>query len=125
MSLNRELIAASTTPLVLAILSKEDGYGYALIKEVRELSGSRIAWSDGMLYPVLRRLEGQGLISSYWQVADSGRRRRYYKIESGGQQELLRWRDQWNLVGDVLVRLWGKEDACSTRTRPSTAGGRP
>ncbi len=114
MQINRELIAASTTPLVLAILSKEDCYGYALIKEVRELSGSRIAWSDGMLYPVLRRLESQELISSYWQVADTGRRRRYYKIETGGQRELVRWRDQWNLVGDVLSRLWSKEDPCST-----------
>ncbi len=69
MTLNRELIAASTTPLVLAILCKGDCYGYALIKEVREMSGSRISWSDGMLYPVLRRLESQGLISSYWQAA--------------------------------------------------------
>lgn len=114
MQINRELIAASTTPLVLAILSKEDCYGYALIKEVQELSGSRIAWSDGMLYPVLRRLESQELISSYWQVADTGRRRRYYRIEKGGQVELGRWRDQWTLVGDVLGRLWSEEDPCST-----------
>ncbi len=114
MTLNRELIAASTTPLVLAILCQNDCYGYALIQEVRELSGSRIAWSDGMLYPVLRRLETQGLISSYWQVADSGRRRRYYKIEEEGQRELTSWRDQWNLVGGVLGRLWSEEDKCST-----------
>ena len=114
MQLNRELTAASTTPLVLAILAKADCYGYALIKEVRELSGSRITWSDGMLYPVMRRLESQGLISSYWQVADTGRRRRYYRIETGGQQELVRWREQWNLVGGVLHRLWPEGDACST-----------
>jgi len=114
MTLNRELIAASTTPLVLSILSRGDGYGYALIKEVQDLSGDRIAWSDGMLYPVLRRLEEQGLIASYWQVADSGRRRRYYKIEYDGRRELSRWREQWELVGGVLDRLWGKETGCST-----------
>ena len=114
MSLNRELIAASTTPLVLAILCQGDCYGYALIKEVREMSGSRITWSDGMLYPVLRRLESQGFISSYWQVAETGRRRRYYKIENGGQQELASWRDQWTMVGDVLNRIWSKEGKCST-----------
>ncbi len=114
MQISRELIAASTTPLILAILSKEDCYGYALIKEVLELSESHITWSDGMLYPVLRRLESQGLITSYWQVAETGRRRRYYKIESGGQQELIYWRDQWNLVGSVLGRLWPEEDICST-----------
>ncbi len=114
MTINRELIAASTIPLVLSILSREDCYGYALIKEVRELSGSRISWSDGMLYPVLRRLESQGLIASYWQSAETGRRRRYYRIEKDGQQELISWRDQWHLVGNVLGQLWGKEDPCST-----------
>lgn len=114
MTLNRELIAASTTPLVLSILSRGDGYGYALIKEVQDLSGDRIAWSDGMLYPVLRRLEKQGLIASYWRVAESGRKRRYYKIEKDGRRELSRWREQWELVGGVLGRLWGKETGCST-----------
>ncbi len=114
MPLNRELIAASTIPLVLAILRRGDTYGYALIKEVQERSSSRISWSDGMLYPVLRRLEKQGLISSYWQLADTGRRRRYYRIETGGRQELASWRDQWQVVGDVLGRLWSEEDPCST-----------
>ncbi len=112
--LSRELIAASTIPLVLSILHKGDGYGYALIKEVMELSGSRITWSDGMLYPVLRRMESQKLISSYWRAAETGRRRRYYHLEPAGRQELNRWRDQWSLVGKVLDRLWGKEDTCST-----------
>ena len=114
MTLNRELIAASTTPLVLAILAREDGYGYALIKRVKELSGDRIAWSDGMLYPVLRRLESQKLITSYWQQADTGRRRRYYRLEPAGRKELARWREQWTLVGDVLSRLWSEEESCST-----------
>ncbi len=113
MQINRELTAASTIPLILSILSREDCYGYALIKEVGVISESQITWSDGMLYPVLRRLETQGLISSYWLAADSGRRRRYYKIEKGGSQELLGWREQWTLVGGVLDRLWGKEDPCS------------
>lgn len=114
MQMNRELIAASTTTLILAILSKEDGYGYALIKEVKELSEGHISWSDGMLYPVLRRLESQGLISSYWQVAETGRRRRYYRIENDGKKELVHWRYQWSLVGNVLGKLWSEEDTCST-----------
>ena len=114
MQLSRELIAASTTPLVLSILSRGDGYGYALIKQVTELSGSRISWSDGMLYPVLRRLEAQKWISSYWKVAETGRRRRYYRLEPAGREELERLRKQWEVVGGVLDRLWGKEDSCST-----------
>ena len=114
MTLNRELVAASTTPLVLALLDRGDLYGYALIKEIRDLSGSRINWSDGMLYPVLRRLENQKLISSYWNKAETGRKRRYYRIEKNGREELGRWREQWRLVGGVLDRLWPEGQPCST-----------
>lgn len=114
MTVSRELVAASTTPLVLSILQRGECYGYALIKQVRELSGDRIAWSDGMLYPVLRRLESQGLISSHWQVAETGRRRRYYRLETDGQRELTTQREQWNLVASVLDRLWKENPQCST-----------
>ena len=114
MSLSKELVAASTTPLVLSILCQGDGYGYALIKKIKDLSGERIAWSDGMLYPVLRRLEAQGLISSYWSVADSGRRRRYYRLEQPGRGELARQREQWRLVGSVFNQLWQEAQPCST-----------
>ena len=54
-----------------------------------------------MLYPVLRRLEGQGLIASFWRVAETGRRRRYYRIETAGKAELNRQREQWNLVCSI------------------------
>jgi len=114
MTLSKELVAASTTPLVLSILQREECYGYALIKQIKELSGDRIAWSDGMLYPVLRRLESQGFIASYWSTADTGRRRRYYRVEDAGRRELTRLQDQWNLVGDVFNRLWQEDRTCST-----------
>ena len=106
MTLSRELVAASTIPLVLSILDRGECYGYLLIKQVRELSGDRIAWSDGMLYPVLRRLESQEAIASRWDRAETGRRRRYYAITPVGRSELLRLKEQWLLVGGVLDRLW-------------------
>ena len=60
--LARELIAASTVPLVLSVLAKGETYGYALIQQVRELSGGRIEWTEGMLYPVLHWMEGERMI---------------------------------------------------------------
>src|SRR5262245_18463548 len=62
MDLGKDLVAASATPLVLAILAEGDSYGYAIIKRVAELSGGHLQWTDGMLYPVLHRLERQGLV---------------------------------------------------------------
>ena len=82
MEFNKDLIAASSTPLVLAILAEEDSYGYAILQRVRELSGGRMEWTDGMLYPVLHRLERLGHIEARWEVAESGRHRKYYRITS-------------------------------------------
>jgi len=53
MKLEKELVAASSVPLVLSILAEADSYGYAIIQRVKELSDGKIAWTDGMLYPVL------------------------------------------------------------------------
>jgi DNA-binding PadR family transcriptional regulator len=64
MEINKDLIAASSTPMVLAILAEGDSYGYAIIQRVRELSGGHLEWTDGMLYPVLHRLERLGYVES-------------------------------------------------------------
>ena len=67
MSINKDLVAATSTSLVLAILAEGDTYGYAILKRVRELSGGELEWTDGMLYPVLHRLERSGLVKSRWE----------------------------------------------------------
>ena len=53
MHIDKDLVAASATPLVLSILAEGDSYGYAILKRVRELSGGELEWTDGMLYPLL------------------------------------------------------------------------
>jgi len=106
MDINKDLIAASSTPLVLAILTEGDSYGYAILKRVQELSGGRMEWTDGMLYPVLHRLERTGHIQARWQVADSGRRRRYYRITSQGRTQLAEERRQWQAVDATLRGIW-------------------
>lgn len=106
MAINKDLMAASSTPIVLAILSEGDSYGYAIIKRVRELSGGRLEWTDGMLYPVLHRLERLGHIEARWEKAETGRRRKYYRITSGGHDQLAEERRQWQAVDATLRGLW-------------------
>jgi PadR family transcriptional regulator PadR len=106
MEFNKDLIAASSTPIVLAILSEADSYGYAIIRRVRELSGGNMEWTDGMLYPVLHRLERLGHIAARWEVAETGRRRKYYGITPGGRQQLLEERKQWQAVDATLQGIW-------------------
>ena len=106
MEINKDLIAASSTPIVLAILAEEDSYGYAILKRVRELSEGRMEWTDGMLYPVLHRLERFGHIEARWEVAESGRRRKYYRITPGGRAQLAEERRQWQAVDATLRGIW-------------------
>lgn len=106
MAVSKDLVAASAAPLVLSILSQGQNYGYAIIKRVRELSNGRMQWTDGMLYPVLHRLEKQGLIQSDERVSETGRRRRYYRIENKGTTVLKEQRNQWMLVYSTLKQLW-------------------
>jgi PadR family transcriptional regulator PadR len=102
--IGKDLIAASATPLLLAILQKGPSYGYAIIQAVRELSGGELEWSEGMLYPVLHRLEDQGLIEAYDQVGDTGRKRRYYRLRPDGRRALQEERRQWDIVSAVMAK---------------------
>jgi PadR family transcriptional regulator, regulatory protein PadR len=104
--LSKELIAASTTTLVLSILSEGESYGYELIQRVNELSQGHVQWSEGMLYPVLHWMEQEELIESEWRAAESGRRRKYYRLRKEGRQALQAEKKQWMAVHTTLVKLW-------------------
>jgi PadR family transcriptional regulator, regulatory protein PadR len=106
MEINKDLIAASSTPIVLAILAEADSYGYAILQRVRELSGGRMEWTDGMLYPVLHRLERLGYVEARWVVAETGRRRKYYRITAEGRAQLAEERRQWQAVDATLQGIW-------------------
>ena len=106
MDINKDLMAASSTPIVLAILAEEDSYGYAILKRVRQLSGGHMEWTDGMLYPVLHRLERLGHVEARWEVAESGRRRKYYRVTPRGRPRLAEERRQWETVDATLRGIW-------------------
>jgi PadR family transcriptional regulator, regulatory protein PadR len=108
MDMGKDLVAASATPLVLAILAEGDSYGYAIIKRVAELSRGHLQWTDGMLYPVLHRLERQGLVAAKWSESENGRRRKYYRITKDGRAELSAQRQQWKAVDSALRGIWMK-----------------
>jgi PadR family transcriptional regulator, regulatory protein PadR len=106
MDINKDLVAASSTPIVLAILSEGDSYGYAILQRVREVSGGRMEWTDGMLYPVLHRLERLGYVEARWESSETGRRRKYYHLTSAGRDQLAEERRQWQAVDATLREIW-------------------
>jgi PadR family transcriptional regulator, regulatory protein PadR len=104
--ISKELVAASTEPLILSLLSSGESYGYAIIQQVKKRSGERMQWTDGMLYPVLHRMEERAWIGSRWKAAENGRKRKYYSIKKDGKQALSNQREQWTTVHAVLASLW-------------------
>ena len=104
--LSKDLVAASTVPLVLSVLTQGESYGYELIQRVRELSGNRLAWTEGMLYPVLHWMENEDLVESEWREAETGRKRKYYRLRKQGRKALLDEQQQWLTVHETLTKLW-------------------
>lgn len=107
MDIDKDLVAAMATPLVLAILAEHENYGYAILKRVRELSGGDVEWTDGMLYPLLHRLERLGLVRAAWGLSAEGRRRRNYRITDAGLAQLADQRRQWATANRTLGQVWG------------------
>lgn len=105
--LTRELAGAAAKPLILAILAQQENYGYAILQRIEALSEGALRWEDSTLYPVLHRLESQGLLTATWRKADNQRRRKYYALTAKGREVLAREKQQWLRVDAMLAQLWG------------------
>ncbi len=123
MHIDKDLVAASATSLVLGILSEGQSYGYAILRRVEDLSQGRMQWTDGMLYPLLHRLERLGYVSASWGTSEEGRRRKHYAITPAGREALAQRRQQWSVVADALDQIWRGTLPAGTRPSPRTAEG--
>ena len=103
----KDLTAASALPLVLGVLAESDSYGYAIIRSIAGLSQGALAWTEGMLYPVLHRLEAQGLVEARWEGEAGGRRRRYYRLTPAGSAALEASVEQWRIVNAAVEAVAG------------------
>ena len=111
MKIEKDLVAASSVPLVLSILAEGESYGYAIIQRVRELSDGELEWTDGMLYPILHWLEANKHVEATWRVAETGRKRKYYSIKPAGKKYLTEQKQQWLAVAETLRRAWKAQHA--------------
>jgi len=121
--IGKDLVAASALPLVLAILDEGESYGYAILKRIDELSGGELEWTDGMLYPLLHRLDRLGYVEARWESPQGGRRRRYYRITPAGRNALSEQRRQWEVVSSALQNAWHSLQVVSQTPLPGTSRG--
>src|ERR1043166_10164218 len=94
--IRKELVAASAEPLVLSLLEKGESYGYAIIQEIKARSDNHLQWTDGMLYPVLHRMERKGWTRSRWGESETGRKRKYYSLKKDGKRAMEKHHQQWS-----------------------------
>ncbi len=106
LELPKDLIAASSFPIVLAVIAKGESYGYEIIKNIKEQSGGLLEFAEGTLYPILKKMEAQGWVSAKWYTADNGRERKYYKITVAGKKQLATEKENWQSVNQILQNLW-------------------
>ncbi|WP_137845041.1 PadR family transcriptional regulator [Microbacterium sp. 2FI] len=110
MKIGKDLVAAAATPMVLGILAEGESYGYAILQRVSELSDGELEWSDGMLYPLLHRLERLGHVEAAWGASPTGRPRKHYRLSAGGREAFAEQRRQWRVVSSALQQVWSERD---------------
>lgn len=103
---SRDLVAAATKPFLLSILAQGENYGYDIIRRVHHLTEGRLQWSDGIIYPVLHKMEEQKYIASRWVRMENKKRRKYYHITQKGLLELEKVKKDWKELSYFLDRTW-------------------
>ena len=111
--LPKPLVAASLKPIMLSLLADGEMYGYEIIQRGRMVSEGQIQLSTSKLYPLLHRLEHEGLVDAFWRTSDSGPDRKYYRLTAKGHQALEAAKHDWQAVNTIFARLWGPQLAAA------------
>lgn len=111
---SQELIKGTVVPVVLAMLEGGARYGYEMVQAVNVRTNGALEWSEGTLYPVLHRLEADGLVAAEWRTAaarEGGRPRRYYALTGAGRRELKRRAVEWKTFAAAMGEFFGRTRA--------------
>lgn len=100
----KELSAGTVSLALLAVLAQEDEpmYGYLIAKQLERVGEGVLSGKQSALYPVLRNLEGAGLLDSFVEPSVAGPPRRYYRITEAGRQTLQSWAAAWRATRDSV-----------------------
>jgi PadR family transcriptional regulator, regulatory protein PadR len=105
MASDPDLIRGTLSTILLEAVSRRPMYGYEICKSVNARTQGYFDLREGSLYPALHRLERDGLLKSYWEMTEAGRRRKYYQITEAGAQVLARKRDDWRQFATAVERV--------------------
>ena len=109
-SISSDLLRGHTDTIILTQLMLEDSYGYQINKNVQERTKGAYGFKEATLYTAFKRLEGAGLITSYWGEEGAGARRRYYSITEEGRKRWAEARQEWENTRALLDALTSVEE---------------
>lgn len=105
MRFDRELLKGNTATIVLAILDEGPLHGYQIAKEMRRRSADALELGQGVLYPILHRMEDRGLIVGEWEQSTGTPSRKRYVITDAGRGELRARRREWRAFSEAMSRV--------------------
>ncbi len=103
--LTSDLLRGHTDTMILKFLTSGDKYGYEITKLVYELSNHEYELKEATMYSSLKRLEGDGHITSYWGDESQGGRRKYYRITDSGRAQYANNKRNWDYAQQILEKL--------------------
>ena len=118
MKLERQMRKGSTPVLILSLLAEQPMYGYQIALELERRSEGYFTMKEGLLYPALHRMEGDGLLSSEWRTVAGARRRRYYFITEKGRKVLANSVSEWTTFTEKLMQVIGGGDLVEPEVIP-------
>src|SRR5215470_5522900 len=110
-----EMLKGHLDMIVLAAMVDGPAHGYSVIQEIKRRSGGAFDLPEGTIYPALHRLEKAGYLTSHWTTAETGRKRRMYKMTRGGQRALSDHRALWQRFADAIGGLFGDKGHVAAR----------
>ena len=112
-----EMLKGHLDMIVLAAMVDGPAHGYGVIQEIKRRSGGAFDLPEGTIYPTLHRLEKAGYLASHWTTAESGRKRRVYKMTRRGERALSDHRALWQRFADAIAGLFGEKTHAPARVR--------
>ncbi len=108
-AIERELKRGTLEMILLKLLSERQMYGYELVSTLEQRGGGQFQLKEGTLYPVLYRLENDGLVETRWETAERSVPRKYYRLSKKGAAELDKLVNDWRDFTAIVNQLLGKE----------------
>jgi PadR family transcriptional regulator, regulatory protein PadR len=104
---SKELLKGAADTLVLSTFADGEKYGYQVVKELEHRSEGFFRFKEGTLYPILHRLERQGLLTGRWETKSHGSERRYYSLTAKGETVLGDKLTEWKSFSQAVGRVTG------------------